>query len=70
MLLRSVIGFDGSFSLEYFEMFIEFKYYYQTLFNSLEVSIYSTAIAVLIGVPLAYIMNRYNVWGKKIINIF
>jgi iron(III) transport system permease protein len=69
MLLRSFTAVDGSFSLTYFEMFFEFKYYYQTLWNSLHVSFTATALSVLIGVPLAYVMNRYNVWGKKIINI-
>jgi iron(III) transport system permease protein len=69
MLLRSFTAVDGSFSLAYFEMFFEFKYYYQTLWNSLQVSFTATALSVLIGVPLAYVMNRYSVWGKKIINI-
>jgi iron(III) transport system permease protein len=69
MFLRSFTSTDGSFSLEYFQMFAEFKYYYQTLWNSLNVSITSTILSVLIGAPLAYVMNRYNVWGKKVINV-
>jgi iron(III) transport system permease protein len=69
MFLKSFTSINGSFSLEYFKIFAEYKYYYQTLWNSLNVSITSTVLSILIGVPLAYIMNRYNVWGKKIINI-
>lgn len=59
----------GTFSLENFAKFFTKKYYYTALFNSLYVAVIPTIICTLIGVPMAYIMNRYNVQGKKVVNI-
>ncbi|MFP3326402.1 iron ABC transporter permease, partial [Planococcus sp. SIMBA_160] len=60
---------DGGFSLENFKTFFSYKYYYQTLFRSLYVSSITTLIAIAIGVPLAYLMTRYNVRFKPLINV-
>ena len=56
---------DG-FTLANFKKFFEKKYYYSALWNSLKVSVVPTLFSVVIGVPMAYLMTRYNVWGKKI----
>ncbi len=45
------------------------KYYYSALGRSLFVSIAATASTLLIGVPMAYLMTRYNVFLKKYIHI-
>lgn len=60
---------DGEFSFEYFKTFVEFKYYYQTLFRSLLVSTVTTVIAVLIGLPLAYLFTRFKLYGSKLVNL-
>lgn len=52
-------------TLANFEKFFNKKYYYGSLLNSLKVSVVPTIISVFIGVPLAYLMTRYNVLGKK-----
>lgn len=52
-----------------FIKFFSKKYYYCAFFNSMYVSIVSTAVCIIVGVPLAYIMTRYNVAGKKVLNI-
>ncbi|WP_256756915.1 iron ABC transporter permease [Cohnella sp. WQ 127256] len=49
--------------------FFTTPYYFNTLKHSLAVSGTTTVLATLIGVPLAYIMTRFNVWGKSVINI-
>ena len=54
------------FTMTNFERFFGKKYYFGALGNSLAVSIVPTLFAVLLGVPMAYLMTRYNVWGKKI----
>lgn len=59
---------DG-FTLANFDKFFTKKYYYGALGNSLAVSLVPTLFAVLLGVPMAYLMTRYNVWGKKIWHI-
>lgn len=47
-----------------FQRFLSRKYYYSAFWNSLGVSIVPTVLSVLVGVPMAYLMTRYNVWGK------
>ncbi len=54
------------FTLYNFERFFTKKYYYQALTNSLKVSIIPTITGVIIGVPLAYLMTRYNIMGKNL----
>jgi len=59
----------GQLSLANYIRFFEKPYYYRTLFRSLFVSGTAMAATVLIGVPMAYLMTRYNVMGKKYIHI-
>jgi len=43
------------------------RYYYQTLLNSFVVSAAATVGAVLVGVPAAYFVARYRVWGRTFV---
>ena len=56
---------DG-FTLANFQKFFQKKYYYGALKNSVMISVVPSIFAVLLGVPMAYLMTRYNVWGKKV----
>ena len=56
---------DG-FTLANFQKFFQKKYYYGALKNSVMISVIPSIFAVLLGVPMAYLMTRYNVWGKKV----
>lgn len=69
IIFQSFLGKDGGLTLKYYKTFFDKPYYYRTLFNSLKVSISTTILAVLVGVPMAYITSRYNIFWKKIINI-
>ena len=69
MFMRGFTSADGTFSLAYFQRFAEYKYYYQTLFRSLSVAVSTTFFAMLVGMPMAYTMSRYNLVGKRIINV-
>lgn len=69
LFARSFFDKSGAFTLDNFKTFFTYKYYYSTLFRSLLVSSITTIIAVIIGVPFAYLMTRYNVIGKKVINV-
>ena len=60
---------EEGFTLYNYIRFFTKPYYYRTLFNSLFVSITSTLSTMVIGVPMAYLMSRYNVLGKKYIHI-
>ena len=54
---------SDSFTIANFVKFFTKKYYYSSLFNSLYIAIVPTIICTLIGVPMAYLMTRYNVAG-------
>ncbi|MBS6645033.1 MAG: iron ABC transporter permease [Clostridiaceae bacterium] len=59
---------DG-ITLQNFITFFTKKYYYNTLKNSMYCCAVTTLTTTLIGVPMAYLMTRYNIWGKKILYI-
>ncbi|GLC78031.1 ABC transporter permease [Lacrimispora brassicae] len=58
------------FTLENYIRFFTKKYYYSSLGRSLFVSIITTATTLAVGVPMAYLMSRYNVFGKRLVHIF
>ena len=60
----------AGFTFENYIRFFTKKYYYSALGRSLFVSIVTTYTTLLVGVPIAYIMSRYNVFGKSFIHIF
>ena len=70
MLIRSFeeSGTPG-FSLGNYIDFFRSSYYYSTLLHSLFVGFFSTVVSTVVGVLLAYLMTRYNVWGKRIIRL-
>ena len=53
-----------------FVRFFTKPYYYQTLIRSLVVCSITVLTTTLIGVPIAYVMTRYNVAGKQLLHIF
>lgn len=60
---------EAGFTLANYIRFFTKKYYYSTLGHSLFVSITTTLTTLLLGVPMAYLMTRYNIFGKKYIHI-
>ena len=60
---------DG-FTFENYIRFFTKKYYYSALGRSIFVSVVTTVTTLIVGVPIAYVMSRYNVWGKQFIHIF
>lgn len=53
-----------------FKRFFTKPYYYQALLRSLFVCIATVLTTTLIGVPVAYLMTRYNIPGKNLLHIF
>lgn len=60
---------DGSLTLETYKDFFTLKYYYGALTNSLFVCTLATIFAICIGLPMAYIMARFDIPFKKTIHI-
>lgn len=52
---------------EYYREFFSRPYYYGALRNSLGLSVAATLISLLIGVPLAVLVSRYQIPGKRLI---
>lgn len=70
LITRSFFSPDAEgFTLTNYIRFFTKKYYYSTLGHSLFVSVAATVSTLLIGVPMAYLMTRYNIFGKKYIHI-
>ena len=57
---------EEGFTFYNFQRFFKKKYYYGAFWNSLAVSAVPTVMSIVLGVPMAYFMTRYNVLGKKV----
>ena len=68
-LLRESVLVDGKFTLAAFKQFFSSPYHVETIFNSLKVSIAATAVSLIIGVPLAYFYQMYEIKGKSVLQV-
>lgn len=59
----------GTFTPANYIKFFQKKYYQDALMHSLLISTVVTVLAVFLGVPLAYIGTRFNLYLKKIIYV-
>lgn len=69
LLKQSLYTKDGAFTMEYFQKFFGRSYYFSTLWNSFKVSVLATIITLVLGVPLAYIYNMYEIKGKTVLQM-
>jgi iron(III) transport system permease protein len=69
ILRNSIVGESGKLSLEWFVKFFSAKYYSQTLVHSFNVTIWTTVLTLVIGVPLSYFYNMYEIKGKGLIQV-
>ena len=60
---------EEGFTLSNYLTFFQKKYYYTALFNSMKICFVTTILATGLGVPLAYIGTRFNLYFKRTINI-
>lgn len=59
----------NEFTMANFTKFFSKKYYYRTLWQSFLVTTCTTALAVAIGAPLAYLTTAYKIKGKGLIEV-
>lgn len=69
MLIAKSLITNGSIDLSYFVKFFTKKYYWSTLVNSFKVTVVSTLVACLIGVPMAYLLRSVKIPGSEFLNI-
>lgn len=67
LLKKSVFNSDGQFSLDNFKRFFTYTngYYLKPLANSVKVTIVTTLVSLLLGVPIAYFYSFYKIRGAK-----
>ena len=58
---------QGHFTLEHYANFFENPFFSRCFTNSLLVAVACTATSSMIGVPMAYILTRYEIPGRRII---
>jgi len=68
-LMYCAMFVDGEVSFANFVTFFNKKYYIKSIFNSMKVSILATGITLVIGVPLAYFYQMYEIKGKTVLQI-
>ncbi len=69
LLKEAVITVDGTFTLDGFRAFFGQHYYVRSIGNSLKVSFAAMLIALLLGVPLAYFYQMYELKGKALLQV-
>lgn len=70
ILTKSVFSANTEgLTLANFVKFFTKPYYYKSLLRSMFVCIATVLTTTLIGVPIAYLMTRYNIAGKNILHI-
>lgn len=69
LFIQSFFPKGGAFSLKNYQTFFEKKYYMTGLRHSLTLCCCATVLGVVLGIPMAYVTSRFNVWGKRVINI-
>ncbi len=68
-LLKQSVYSNGLFTLDAFKKFFSKPYYLKAILNSLEVTITTTIITLVIGIPLAYFYQMYEIRGKSLLQI-
>lgn len=65
MILRQAFIGESGFSFDNFVKFFSKPFYYNTILNSFKVSIATTAVSLLIGIPFSYFYSFYKLKGAK-----
>ncbi len=68
-LLYNAFFSNGVFTLEQFEKFFSQSYYIKSIFNSIKVSLMATILTLIIGIPLAYFYQMYEIKGQAALQI-
>jgi fe3+ ABC superfamily ATP binding cassette transporter, membrane protein thiP len=70
VLYKSVVDpFSGALTFDYFSRFFLKQFYWETMVNSLQVTVCATILASLLGLPMAYLMRSVKIRGSSFLNI-
>jgi len=66
VLYKSAIDpLSGALTLDYFTRFFTKQFYWQTMVNSLQVTVCATILAAALGLPVAYLMRSVEIRGSS-----
>ena len=68
-LLYNAFFSNGIFTLEQFQKFFSQSYYIKSIYNSVKVSILATILTLIIGIPLAYFYQMYEIKGQSTLQV-
>ncbi|MDD1633566.1 MAG: ABC transporter permease subunit, partial [Methylococcaceae bacterium] len=57
----------GPFTLQNYANFFHYASYWRSLWNSILIGLISALGAIIVGVPMGYMVSRWNVMGKPLI---
>lgn len=69
ILSNAFTDLDGVFSFMWFDRFFSQSYYLQTLLNSFSVTFWVTIVTMILGYPLAYFYNMYEIRFKGFLQV-
>ena len=70
VLYKSAIDpLSGALTLDYYTRFFTKQFYWQTMVNSLQVTVCATILAAALGLPVAYLMRSVEIRGSSFLNI-
>ena len=69
LLKQSVFNGEGQFTWAHFERFFTYTngYYLKPLANSVKVTVTTTLVSLLLGIPIAYFYSFYQIKGAKLL---
>ena len=69
LLRQSVYNGEGQFTWANFERFFTYTngYYLKPIWNSVKVTFSTTAMSLLLGIPIAYFYSFYKIKGAKLL---
>ena len=69
LLKQSVFNDDGQFTWANFQRFFTYTngYYLKPIWNSIKVTVCSTLVSLVLGIPIAYFYSFYKIRGAKLI---
>ncbi len=68
-LLYNAFFSNGVFTLEQFQKFFSQSYYFKSIYNSVKVSVLATILTLIIGIPLAYFYQMYEIKGQSTLQV-
>lgn len=67
VMKQSIVGDDGKLTFSQFAKFFSQKYYTNTIFNSIKVTLAVTICSLLVGIPMSYFYSFYKIKLSKLV---